>query len=134
MSNATGEAMDAELLAEFLTECGELLDQLDVDLVALEANPGERERIDRAFRCLHTIKGTCGFLSLNKLEGLTHAAETLLGAIRALAEVRGAARAHPTIDAVAATCGDGAHLPATFADAQPVWEALRRRLCVDGAR
>ena len=47
MSNATGEAMDAELLAEFLTECGELLDQLDVDLVALEANPGERERIDR---------------------------------------------------------------------------------------
>lgn len=83
MSNATGEAMDAELLAEFLTECVELLDQLDVDLVALEANPGERERIDRAFRCLHTIKGTCGFLSLNKLEGLTHAAETLLGAIRA---------------------------------------------------
>ena len=83
MSNAPSEAMDAELLAEFLTECGELLDQLDVDLVALEATPSDRERIDRAFRCLHTIKGTCGFLSLNKLEGLTHAAETLLGAIRA---------------------------------------------------
>jgi hypothetical protein len=61
-------------------------------------------------------------------------ATALLGAIRALAEVRGAARAHPTIDAFAATCGDGAHLPANFADAQPVWEALRRRLCVDGAR
>ncbi len=31
---------------------------------------------------MHTIKGTCGFLGLPRLEALTHAAETLMGNFR----------------------------------------------------
>lgn len=71
-----------EILKEFLTESYENLDQLDRDFVALEANPGARDRIDAVFRTIHTIKGTSGFLNLGRLEALTHAGEGVLSKCR----------------------------------------------------
>jgi two-component system, chemotaxis family, sensor kinase CheA len=38
--------------------------------------------LSNIFRLVHTIKGTCGFLGLPRLEALTHAAETLMGKFR----------------------------------------------------
>ncbi|MBS2020708.1 MAG: chemotaxis protein CheW [Deltaproteobacteria bacterium] len=73
---------DDELIREFLTESSENLNQLDQDFVALEKNPGDRARLAAIFRCAHTIKGTSGFLGLSKLEGLTHAGESLLARLR----------------------------------------------------
>ena len=71
-----------ELLSEFLTETGEGLDQLDVDLVRFEQEPNNAEMLNAIFRLVHTVKGTCGFLGLNRLAKLAHAAETLMGQYR----------------------------------------------------
>ncbi len=71
-----------ELLSEFLTETGEGLDQLDVELVRFEQEPNNAQMLNTIFRLVHTIKGTCGFLGLNRLAKLAHAAETLMGQYR----------------------------------------------------
>ena len=71
-----------EVIREFLLETLENLAQLDLDLVTLEKEPGERETLARAFRTLHTVKGTAGFLGLEKLMAVSHAAENLLSPLR----------------------------------------------------
>ena len=74
-------AMD-DLLQEFLTETNESLDVVDVELVRFEQEPNNAKILDNIFRLVHTIKGTCGFLGLPRLEALAHAAETLMGKFR----------------------------------------------------
>ena len=71
-----------DLIAEFIVETTENLGTLDVDLVQLEATPDDRDLLGQIFRVFHTIKGTCGFLGLPRLEGVAHAAENILGQIR----------------------------------------------------
>lgn len=77
----TGCKVD-DLIAEFLTETAESLEVVDSELVKFEANPNERKTLDNIFRLVHTIKGTCGFLGLGRLEAVAHAGETLLGRFR----------------------------------------------------
>ena len=72
-----------DIVREFLLETHENLGQLDLDLVTLEREPGERETLARVFRTLHTVKGTAGFLGLAKLQAVAHAGENLLGRLRA---------------------------------------------------
>ena len=71
-----------ELLADFLTETNEGLVALDDALLRLERTPEDRQTLSEIFRLVHTIKGTCGFLGLPRLERVTHAAENLLGRYR----------------------------------------------------
>ncbi len=71
-----------DLLTEFLTETAESLEVIDEELVAFEARPNDRAILDNIFRLVHTIKGTCGFLGLPRLEAVAHAGETLLGRFR----------------------------------------------------
>ena len=71
-----------DLLSEFLTETAESLDVVDVELVKFEQEPNNAEILDNVFRLVHTVKGTCGFLGLPRLEALAHAAETLMGKYR----------------------------------------------------
>jgi two-component system chemotaxis sensor kinase CheA len=71
-----------DLLREFLTETGENLDTVDVELVRFEQEPSNAKILGNVFRLVHTIKGTCGFLDLPRLEALTHAAETVMGKLR----------------------------------------------------
>jgi len=71
-----------DLLSEFLTETAEGLGTLDVELVRLEQNPNDPGLLGNIFRIVHTIKGTCGFLSLPRLEAVAHASENVLGRIR----------------------------------------------------
>src|SRR6478735_1396920 len=71
-----------ELLRDFLTETVENLDSVDAQLVQLEREPNNRLVLANIFRLVHTIKGTCGFLGLPRLEALTHAAESLMGKFR----------------------------------------------------
>ncbi|MDQ1293550.1 MAG: two-component system, chemotaxis family, sensor kinase CheA, partial [Actinomycetota bacterium] len=75
------EAID-EIVAEFLVESHENLDQLDRDLLELERHPDSRELLASVFRTIHTIKGTSGFLAFHKLEKLTHIGENLLSRLR----------------------------------------------------
>lgn len=76
-----------DLLSDFLTETGESLDVIDNELVRFEKEPNNAQILDNVFRLVHTIKGTCGFLGLPRLETLAHAAETLMGRYRDGAEV-----------------------------------------------
>ncbi len=71
-----------DLLREFLTETAENMGQLDVQLVQLEQNPNNPELLSSIFRLVHTIKGTCGFLGLPRLEKVAHAGENILGKFR----------------------------------------------------
>ncbi len=80
-----------DLLREFLTETNESLDTVDVELVRFEQDPNNAKILDNIFRLVHTIKGTCGFLGLPRLEALAHAAETLMGKFRDGMPVTGAA-------------------------------------------
>ena len=71
-----------DLLREFLTETHESLDRVDAELVRFEQDPNNAKILGNIFRLVHTIKGTCGFLGLPRLEALAHAAETLMGKFR----------------------------------------------------
>lgn len=71
-----------ELLRDFLTETNESLEVLDVELVKLEQNPNDHELLGNIFRLFHTVKGTCGFLGLSRLEAVAHDAENVLGKFR----------------------------------------------------
>jgi two-component system chemotaxis sensor kinase CheA len=71
-----------ELLGEFITETNEFLETVDTQLVVFEADPTDGETLNSIFRLVHTIKGTCGFLGLPRLQFLAHAGETLLGKFR----------------------------------------------------
>jgi two-component system chemotaxis sensor kinase CheA len=71
-----------DLLQEFLTETNENLAVLDNQLVTLEQNPNDPALLSGIFRIVHTIKGTCGFLGLPRLESVAHAGENILGKFR----------------------------------------------------
>lgn len=73
---------DPEILKDFLTESGELLEQLEGDLVSLESTPSDPELLNQVFRALHTIKGSASFLQLTNLVRVAHAAESALNAAR----------------------------------------------------
>ena len=71
-----------ELLQDFVAETRETLEALAGEIVAWEADPADRARLDAIFRFVHTVKGSCGFLDLPRLARLSHAAEDVLGAVR----------------------------------------------------
>jgi two-component system chemotaxis sensor kinase CheA len=71
-----------ELLQEFISETQETLEALAGEVVAWEADPLDRDRLDAIFRFFHTVKGSCGFLNLPRFERLSHAAEDVLSDIR----------------------------------------------------
>jgi two-component system chemotaxis sensor kinase CheA len=71
-----------EILAEFIAETLETLEVLSGEVVAWEADPGDSSRLDAFFRFFHTVKGSCGFLNLPRIERLAHAAEDVLAVMR----------------------------------------------------
>lgn len=71
-----------ELLNDFLTETSEHIEAASSQLVQFEKDPSDLAIIGSIFRLVHTIKGTCGFLGLDRLEALTHAAEAVVSRLR----------------------------------------------------
>jgi len=71
-----------DMLNEFIVEAREILDQLDIDFVALESDPDDNRLVSNIFRGLHTLKGSSGFFALKRLEKISHSGESLLGKIR----------------------------------------------------
>jgi two-component system chemotaxis sensor kinase CheA len=72
-----------DLIADFVAECREMLEALGGEIVAWEAQPDDRARLDNIFRFVHTVKGNCGFFEFPRLEALSHAAEDALADCRA---------------------------------------------------
>ena len=71
-----------DLLSDFIAETRETLEAIAGEIVAWEAAPEDRSRLDSIFRFVHTVKGSCGFLDLPRLERLSHAAEDVLADVR----------------------------------------------------
>lgn len=71
-----------EIVDSFLLETKEILEKLDVDLMLLEKSPDDADLLNQIFRSFHTIKGTSGFLGLEKLPEVTHKCEDILNKLR----------------------------------------------------
>ena len=71
-----------ELLNDFLIETNEHIEAAGELLVAFEREPSNKATIGKIFRLFHTIKGTCGFLGLSRLEHLAHVSEALISRLR----------------------------------------------------
>ncbi|ALE17353.1 Signal transduction histidine kinase CheA [Altererythrobacter epoxidivorans] len=72
-----------DLLTDFVAETREMLEASEGEIIAWEANPADRARLDAIFRFVHTVKGNCGFFDFPRLEALSHAAEDALSDVRA---------------------------------------------------
>ena len=75
------QSMD-DILRDFVIETTEAIDVVDSELVRFEQEPNNGAVLAQIFRLVHTVKGTCGFLGLPRLEALAHAAETVIGQFR----------------------------------------------------
>jgi two-component system chemotaxis sensor kinase CheA len=71
-----------EIVDSFLIETNEILEKLNSDLILLETMSEDDELLNQVFRAFHTIKGTSGFLGLEKLTKVTHRCEDILNKLR----------------------------------------------------
>jgi len=71
-----------EILEEFLIEADEILSNLDQDLIELEANPEDKELLNKIFRGMHTLKGGAGFLGLTSVVEIAHRIEDIFNQLR----------------------------------------------------
>jgi two-component system, chemotaxis family, sensor kinase CheA len=76
-------AVTPEIAADFLIEAQEILDRLGEQLVTLEHDPSDSGQLNAVFRGFHTLKGGAGFLGIQPMVNLCHAAEETLGLVRA---------------------------------------------------
>ena len=72
-----------EIAADFIVEAQEILDRLGEQLVTLEQADDDPDQLNAVFRGFHTLKGGAGFLGIQPMVELCHAAEETLGAARA---------------------------------------------------
>lgn len=73
---------DIQIISDFIVESQENLESIEINLVELEQDPGDREIINAIFRPFHTIKGVSGFLNFQKINRLAHTTENLLDSAR----------------------------------------------------
>ena len=73
---------DDEILQDFLMEAGEILEQLNEQLVELEQFPDDYDLLNAVFRGFHTIKGGAGFLNIENLVEVCHRAEDVFNILR----------------------------------------------------
>jgi len=71
-----------DLLAQFVVEARELLEEAAADLLALERAPDDEAAVNRVFRSVHTLKGSSGLFDARPLTEVLHAAEDIFQAVR----------------------------------------------------
>jgi two-component system chemotaxis sensor kinase CheA len=71
-----------ETLKDFLAETNEGLLAVEQQMLQLEKDPKNLDLVDDIFRVLHTIKGNCGVLGLNRLQQIAHYSENIFGKAR----------------------------------------------------
>ncbi|MEP6989989.1 MAG: ATP-binding protein, partial [bacterium] len=78
----TDDALAVRLLAIFVDELDEQVQQLIDDLLALERTPDDAERLQAVFRVMHTLKGASRAAGLPRVEEVCHALEHELSRVR----------------------------------------------------
>jgi two-component system chemotaxis sensor kinase CheA len=71
-----------DLLKDFLVESAESIDTVEARLVQFEQDPSDKDILNSIFRLVHTMKGTCGFIGLTRLQRIAHVSESLIGKLR----------------------------------------------------
>ena len=71
-----------DLLKDFLIESAESIDTVEARLVQFEQDPSDKDILNSIFRLVHTMKGTCGFIGLTRLQRIAHVSESLIGKLR----------------------------------------------------
>mgnify|MGYP002713072063 CR=1 FL=1 len=74
--------LDDEILQDFLVEAGEILEQLNEQLVDLEQAPGDADLLNAVFRGFHTVKGGAGFLAIDPMVDACHVCEDVFNVLR----------------------------------------------------
>ncbi len=74
--------VDEELLQDFLIEAGEILEELNEQLVELENSPEDMDMLNSVFRGFHTIKGGAGFMAINAMVEVCHISEDVFNKLR----------------------------------------------------
>jgi two-component system chemotaxis sensor kinase CheA len=77
-------SVDSELIAEFIVESQEGLANIEQQLLAIESagDCADAELVNAVFRTMHTIKGSAGFLGLDRIGALAHGLEEVLDNLR----------------------------------------------------
>ena len=88
----TDDALAVRLLAIFVEELDEQVQQLNDDLLALERTPGDADRLRGVFRVMHTLKGASRAAGLRLVEEVCHALEHGLSRVRDGGEALGGAQ------------------------------------------
>jgi two-component system, chemotaxis family, sensor kinase CheA len=78
----TRDQIIKELRTTFKEEAYELLTELESALLELDKTPNDVEQIGRAFRAMHTIKGSGGTCEFHDISAFTHELESLFDKIR----------------------------------------------------
>jgi two-component system chemotaxis sensor kinase CheA len=71
-----------DLITDFLVESFEIIERVDMDILELERGTASADTLASIFRGVHTIKGTCGFLGMERLEKVAHVGENVLSKLR----------------------------------------------------
>ena len=116
------------ILREFLVECAEGIARLDQEFVALEMEPRNGALLASIFRTMHTIKGTCGFLGLPKLESVAHGAENILVRMRDKKMTVTSEGITLLLEAVDAVKEILAHIESTLREPDRSYDAVRQKL------
>ncbi|MCK5147654.1 chemotaxis protein CheA [bacterium] len=66
----------------FIIEARELLEELEMSLLALETDAGNMDLIGRVFRAMHTLKGSGGMFGFLDIESFAHGIESVLDKVR----------------------------------------------------
>jgi two-component system chemotaxis sensor kinase CheA len=85
----------------FRQEAGELLEQLEAALLDLERAPDDRNLVNRAFRALHTIKGSGAMFGFEEVAAFAHEFESAFDRVR-----KGDAAPDPDLIAIALNAKD----------------------------
>jgi two-component system chemotaxis sensor kinase CheA len=121
---------DNDLTKEFLIESNENLGRLDQEMVLLEQRPKDATLLASIFRTIHTLKGTCGFLSFTGIEAITHQAETILGQVREGQRDLTPELVSLILESVDAVKAELAAIEATNQESGEPYEDLLRRLAL----
>ena len=66
----------------FKEEAHELLTELETVLLELETTPDDEDLLGRAFRAMHTIKGSGAMFGFDDVAEFTHEIETVFDKVR----------------------------------------------------
>ena len=103
----------------FREEADELLVDLEAAMLELEETPDDEDCVNRAFRAMHTIKGSGSMFGFDKLAAFTHHLENAFDLVRS-------GELQVTKELISISLDSGDHIRAMLEDTEPSEELLQQ--------